>query len=320
MDDASCLPDWAPLYALWPLLLCAAHGGGDGRKGSFLEIGAFDGIAESNTKLLERCREWRGILVEGSKPNFEKLTRNRGGGGAMLVHAAASSNCSAVNSEVAFSTAATEQAGLIAVLSATFANASRPASENVHARQAGYSLRTGGWQHTRVPCRTLRSIISDALPLLGTRQLDFASIDVEGSENLVVDSLVQAAGTGAGVESVDDAPNVLPKVLFVEAVGPADKDDYVERRLLEAGYERAIPLEVTQPGHRTPRNRVFVLRASLRRCDAFTRAPPTDLPLICDLHVSRISLRCNQKFLTSYKNQSGVASRSPLAPAGPVRV
>src|SRR5262245_4512126 len=36
----------------------------DRREGYFVEFGAFDGVAYSNTVSLERGREWRGILAE----------------------------------------------------------------------------------------------------------------------------------------------------------------------------------------------------------------------------------------------------------------
>lgn len=51
---------------LWP------EGGG-----FYIEAGANDGILQSNTLLLERSRNWSGLLVEPSTPAFEKLQTNR---------------------------------------------------------------------------------------------------------------------------------------------------------------------------------------------------------------------------------------------------
>lgn len=45
---------------------------GEGFKGTFLEIGAFDGIHESNTRRLFELG-WRGVLVEPSPEQFSKL-------------------------------------------------------------------------------------------------------------------------------------------------------------------------------------------------------------------------------------------------------
>lgn len=48
------------------------------RNGTFLELGANDGH-NSNTRNLEHCLGWRGILIEGQPVNFARLQRNRPG-------------------------------------------------------------------------------------------------------------------------------------------------------------------------------------------------------------------------------------------------
>jgi FkbM family methyltransferase len=45
--------------------------------GFFIEIGASDGIILSNTYLLEKEYNWKGICVEPIPSNFEKLVKNR---------------------------------------------------------------------------------------------------------------------------------------------------------------------------------------------------------------------------------------------------
>lgn len=47
------------------------------RNGIFIEVGAFDGIFSSNTKLLEEDYDWTGILVEPSANLFDVLCKNR---------------------------------------------------------------------------------------------------------------------------------------------------------------------------------------------------------------------------------------------------
>jgi FkbM family methyltransferase len=47
------------------------------QNGVFIEVGAFDGIWSSNTKLLEECYGWTGILIEPSETAFKKLQENR---------------------------------------------------------------------------------------------------------------------------------------------------------------------------------------------------------------------------------------------------
>lgn len=49
----------------------------DLENGSFIEVGANDGIYQSNTKLLEERYGWTGILIEPSPSSFESLIVNR---------------------------------------------------------------------------------------------------------------------------------------------------------------------------------------------------------------------------------------------------
>eukprot|EP00182_Erythrolobus_australicus_P007097 CAMPEP_0185831014 /NCGR_PEP_ID=MMETSP1353-20130828/1227_1 /TAXON_ID=1077150 /ORGANISM="Erythrolobus australicus, Strain CCMP3124" /LENGTH=602 /DNA_ID=CAMNT_0028529025 /DNA_START=223 /DNA_END=2032 /DNA_ORIENTATION=+ len=46
-------------------------------KGTFLEIGAGDGVQDSNTKFFQDSMQWKGLLVEPSKKSFTKLITNR---------------------------------------------------------------------------------------------------------------------------------------------------------------------------------------------------------------------------------------------------
>ena len=57
----------------------------DGRR-TFLEIGAFDGVTESNTIIMERCLGWRGVLVEPNPRGFDALKAS-GRTHSTLVHA-----------------------------------------------------------------------------------------------------------------------------------------------------------------------------------------------------------------------------------------
>lgn len=47
------------------------------RNGTFIEVGANDGLAQSNTKLLEEMYGWTGVLVEPSETTFAMLQKNR---------------------------------------------------------------------------------------------------------------------------------------------------------------------------------------------------------------------------------------------------
>src|SRR5919198_879458 len=47
------------------------------RRGIFVELGAFDGLNQSNTAWLEAKRGWRGILIEPIPEAYEQCVRNR---------------------------------------------------------------------------------------------------------------------------------------------------------------------------------------------------------------------------------------------------
>lgn len=48
-------------------------------EGIFIEVGANDGLLQSNTKRLEQYHNWKGILIEPSPSLFKKLCSNRPG-------------------------------------------------------------------------------------------------------------------------------------------------------------------------------------------------------------------------------------------------
>lgn len=47
------------------------------RNGTFIEVGAHDGLFQSNTKLFEEAYGWTGVLIEPSPSLFPKLVKNR---------------------------------------------------------------------------------------------------------------------------------------------------------------------------------------------------------------------------------------------------
>jgi FkbM family methyltransferase len=47
------------------------------RNGTYVEIGANDGIEQSNSKYFEVFKGWSGVLIEPSPENFKELQRNR---------------------------------------------------------------------------------------------------------------------------------------------------------------------------------------------------------------------------------------------------
>ena len=78
---------WADDIRLLPMLACAAGGPLAAPhkaalplpvpRGSFVELGAYDGLSNSNTFMLERCFAWRGLLIEASPSNYKKCCPSR---------------------------------------------------------------------------------------------------------------------------------------------------------------------------------------------------------------------------------------------------
>jgi len=60
---------------------------GDTERGTFLEIGGYDGIAGSNCIFFEKFRKWQGLIVEAAPEFIEKIRYTRD---ARVIHAALS--------------------------------------------------------------------------------------------------------------------------------------------------------------------------------------------------------------------------------------
>ena len=169
--------------ALLPLLLLAAGG----KPGVFVELGAFDGVTGSQTLALERCLGWRGVLVEASPRNFEKL-RHSGRTASHMFHAA---GCAA-GSNVTMRLDSTGSTGSRSTVVA--ANA-----------QGGL---------TTVPCRELREMVASA----GMDEVTFLSLDVQGAEETVLLTTDLKAVRLALVETEDLQPGAAQKNARVRAL------------------------------------------------------------------------------------------------------
>ena len=192
---------------LLPLLFSSANG----KPGTFVEIGAYDGHDRAQTWLLEKCFNWTGVLIEASPQNFAELTRcNRS---SVKVHSAV---CNGTG-EVTVAGGGGTVAGVIEDFAPSFAR-----QWSKVRKQCG-----GSSCSSRVPCRPLGAIIADA----GFPQANFLSLDVEGGEEKVVQTLSK------------DLHSFPFDVVMVEA----DRHDHarnarVRRLLLDIGLkQRPLP-------------------------------------------------------------------------------
>ena len=126
------------------------------RDGFFLDIGAHDGIACSNSYILERRYNWRGICIEANPETFAQLQRNR---------RAICSNACLDESEGFVQFTNTGMLGGII-------------SHNMDNR-SGYDAS----DVTTMKTVTLEKLLRD---LNCPKEIDYLSIDIEGSEERVL--------------------------------------------------------------------------------------------------------------------------------------
>lgn len=118
--------------------------------GTFIEVGANDGITQSNTKLLEEKYGWKGILIEPSIHSFEKIEINR--------NCKNTYNCALVDFKYKDNTILGDFNGDL------MSSIDGKRKDSNHLFQ--------------VSCRTLQSILDET----NIRHVDFFSLDVEGYE------------------------------------------------------------------------------------------------------------------------------------------
>jgi FkbM family methyltransferase len=172
--------------------------------GIFLEIGALDGVRFSNTYGLEHAFGWKGILVEAQPSNGEALRK------ADRPHAAI------------FTSAACRISDLTSPGKLRFSIKGGPVATDLdHAAPSFLERWRGehGEGHVSVPCIPLQYLI-DAT---GLWDIDFFSLDVEGGEKVVLETV--------------DLEQTNIRVLIVELDGRnPEKDEWVRAHLTLAGF------------------------------------------------------------------------------------
>jgi FkbM family methyltransferase len=160
--------------------------------GTFVEVGANDGYTWSNTYYLERCKSWRGVLIEGI-PALSQECRRRRPRSQVYNCALVAPGCSESHVTMTYSDLSSLIKGSEGELEARIRTAPETAYE------------------VRVPARTLGQVLDES----GIERIDFLSLDTEGSEAAVLRGLdLEAWGPGwllvevptaarrAGVEAV----------------------------------------------------------------------------------------------------------------------
>jgi FkbM family methyltransferase len=134
------------------------------KDGIFLEIGAYDGIALSNTYFFEKELGWKGICIEPQQKQYELLVKNR--------------ECICINGCVADFTGN----GLFLEIDgySTMLSGLVNKYDVNHLKRIDYEISKFGGSKKEVDVKCY--LLSDLLNENSIKKIDFCSIDVEGAE------------------------------------------------------------------------------------------------------------------------------------------
>lgn len=179
--------------------------------GTYLEMGAADGVRISNTYFFEKYLNWSGLLIEPSAA-FVHLNRTRGRNTRnTLVNEA----CCNKSGTVEFAEGAnTDVSGIVSLMSTAHAH-------RFHASSTQEVSRAGNSTARMVRCRPLASMVADA----GIKVIHLFSLDVEGAELSVLETFDWSVPIG---------------VLLVELDGKSRAKDEGVRALLRSRGMRFV--------------------------------------------------------------------------------
>ncbi len=139
--------------------------------GFFIELGAYDGVTQSNTLFYEKNKGWKGILIEPSKSIFKKCKSNRSMRNFFYNCACVSFNYKKTHVELQFSGLKTYSPKYLGK-KRTKEYISQP---ELHWGEKSFLY--------KVKARTLNSILDQSR---APSEIDFLSIDTEGAEFEVI--------------------------------------------------------------------------------------------------------------------------------------
>lgn len=176
------------------------------QNGTYVELGALDGVLASNTFWFERALGWHGLLIEPSAKAHQRLVENRGGAQNNVIRHAVV--CPAGQTVEYLEPARVQDVATAGIATAVPEGNKRYA----HMRTA---------RRRPMACVPLNELLLSAQ----LRHVDFFSLDVEGAELTVLKTIDWDATTFG--------------VLMVELDGKnSAKDDEVRSLLSARGYSR----------------------------------------------------------------------------------
>jgi len=209
--------------------------GSSGRPGTFVELGAYTGVSLSNTFMIEACFSWSGLLIEGNPSSFAILFGNAAlRRRATLVHSAICARGSVVNMSVHGDGMAAD----VSTMDRRRWEKYRPRLSYSWERRAARTEGVAAAPVAAVPCAPLAALMTR----WGRERATFLSLDVEGAEELVL-------------QTVD--PGAFDIILVEQDGLNPQRDAAVTASIRSAGLQRVTSHSVTNSG-------VF---AAARLCD-----------------------------------------------------
>lgn len=173
----------------------------------YVEVGAFDGLAGSNSRFFDVCLGWEGLVVEANPMIYPKLNINRLNSHRMNFAASCNDTDDSSTNTVPFAKVKWPNA-------AQLVGVDTPYQKQPHVRLAD------------VPCGSLTPVLTN---LFHGKPITFFSLDVSGAEHLVVQNL--------------DFSTVQVDILIVQYYQEYCKENCESRRVTQAvmhqwGYHR----------------------------------------------------------------------------------
>ncbi len=169
----------------------------DFERGYFIEAGANDGLAQSNTLFYEKFRQWTGLLIEPIPDLAAQCRLNR--------PRCAVENCALVPFHYPRQTIEMRYCNLMSLVKGAMKD---EAADLDHIRRGCEVQKISTYQLT-VPARTLTSLLDQHHP----PAIDFLSLDVEGFELDVLKGM--------------DFDKYTPKWMLVEARSRAEMESFL---------------------------------------------------------------------------------------------
>jgi FkbM family methyltransferase len=186
-------------------LLAMLRATASGHTGTFVEIGAYDGV-DSQTRVLETCYGWSGVLIEANPEHYKWLLRaNRSSATKRVFSAVCQPPPNTTTGTVTMRLAGGTISSVVGLAYA-------------HDRRYGVHFRRNS-STAQVPCSTLPHIMANNGLSSGAT---FLSLDVEGAEKYVLETVPLV--------------NFPFDAVLVEADGLSrEKDQQVDKMLQNAG-------------------------------------------------------------------------------------